>query len=131
MKNKRCQKNVFRWNKKNNAVSKHVLSTQMEASKSIFNQGLFCQRLWYSRAHKIILQFYIKRFRVFLLQFSTRDKKYLFEELIRLKDYVNINILLMYIREWEQDGNDDEESLYHQKLSSKNIEISSLFFAMD
>jgi IS605 OrfB family transposase len=101
--NVRCQKNIIRLDNKKHKVPKYILNTQMEASKSIYNQGLYCQRLWYSRAHKKIIQHYISNIHKYIYIFSTRDKTYMFEELIRMKDRATINILLLHVRSYEKD----------------------------
>ena len=74
----------------------------MECSKAIFNTGLYCQRLWFSRVLPIIFDNYIEKLDTHLKQFSPLDKGRLFDYLIFKKDVKNINKILGYVRESEK-----------------------------
>jgi len=58
---------------------KDTILEQLQCSKMIFNQALFCQRMWFSRILKIFYSHFLnlndEELRIFLLDSSPEDKK--------------------------------------------------------
>ena len=96
----RALQNVIRLD--NNKITP-ILISQMKSSKLIYNQALYCQRIWYSVAYTKFIALYTWNIKLFLIRFSTRDKEILFKEYVRLKMPDELNILLSYVRHWEYD----------------------------
>src|SRR3972149_8723777 len=92
----RCQQNSYHLNK--NKIYKTIINHQMECSKAIFNTGLYCQRIWFSRVLKIIFNYYVDNLDTYLEQFSPEDKSRLLNHLIFKKDVNNINKILGYVK---------------------------------
>src|SRR5207248_2826517 len=80
----RCLKNIIRLN--NDRFVKKILDTQMKASKHIYNQALYCYRLWFNTIYSTFIQNRIKDIDLYLIHFSTRDKLILFEICIWMND---------------------------------------------
>jgi putative transposase len=92
---KRCQLNLVRLNDDKNDAK--ILTIQMLSSKLIFNKGLYCQRIWFSRVHIQIIQYYIDNLDIYLDNFSTEDKLTLFKILMYKRDVKNMNKILSCI----------------------------------
>ena len=80
----RCQKNMIRLT--NFKGYSKVILDQMKYSRLIYNKTLYCQRTWFTRFTKIIINHYIENINKHLKEFSTHDKFRLLRELYFRKD---------------------------------------------
>ena len=99
---RRCQKNAIHLDAKKNTNLKNIIIKQMTASRIVYNQALFCQRTWFTHVHGKIIDYYIEHMDDHLLDFSTEDKKLIFAELIRRKDYKKVSWLYFFCRASEE-----------------------------
>jgi len=114
----RCQKNVIRMDRFDKNFS-NILTLQMKASKCIYNQGIYCQRIWYSRAHLKILEYYSNNLETYLTDFSTQDKVALFWQSFISKNFSGINKLMLYVRSLEKDTFNDLIKMAKDKFKKK------------
>ncbi len=96
----RCQKNLYRLNKKNhydNAIREQTICSRLE-----YNQGLFCCRTWNDTLYNIILEQHANQIDANIEKYSPNDKLALLKYFFYKKDLSSIKKILSYTRKWDK-----------------------------